>query len=104
MLAGMRLAWPIAREPEIRQHAERVALLSDEAVAADEALRVVDASVMPAIPRANTNLTCIMIAERVAAWMQTEAGAAPSRASAAVSAGGDERRADVEQALRYAAA
>ena len=36
-------------------------------------LRVVDASVMPTIPRANTNLTCIMIAERVARWMREEA-------------------------------
>jgi choline dehydrogenase len=34
-----------------------------------EGLRVVDASVMPNIVRANTNLTCIMIGERVAAWM-----------------------------------
>ena len=33
---------------------------------------VVDASVMPRIPRANTNLTCIMLAERVADWMRTE--------------------------------
>jgi choline dehydrogenase len=32
-------------------------------------LRVVDASVMPTIPSATPNLTCIMIAERVAAWM-----------------------------------
>ncbi len=32
-------------------------------------LRVVDASVMPTIPRATPNLTCIMIAERVAGWM-----------------------------------
>lgn len=31
-----------------------------------ESLRVVDASVMPTIPRANTNLTCMMIAEHVA--------------------------------------
>ena len=31
-----------------------------------EGLRVADASVMPNIPRANTNLTCIMIGERVA--------------------------------------
>src|SRR5271154_5292190 len=34
-----------------------------------EGLRVVDASVMPNIVRANTNLTCIMIGERVADWM-----------------------------------
>ncbi|MGH2585905.1 MAG: GMC oxidoreductase [Dehalococcoidia bacterium] len=37
-----------------------------------EGLRVADASVMPAIPRANTNLTCIMIGERVADWMKQE--------------------------------
>jgi choline dehydrogenase len=36
-------------------------------------LRVVDASVMPAIPRANINLTCIMIGEHVADWMRGEA-------------------------------
>jgi choline dehydrogenase len=35
-----------------------------------DGLRVVDASVMPNIPRANTNLTCIMIGERVADWMR----------------------------------
>ncbi len=35
-----------------------------------EGLRVVDASVMPNIVRANTNLTCIMIGERVAEWMR----------------------------------
>jgi choline dehydrogenase len=35
-------------------------------------LRVVDASVMPNLPRANTNLTCIMIGERVADWMRSE--------------------------------
>ncbi len=33
-------------------------------------LRIADASVMPTIPRANTNLTCIMIGERVAGWMR----------------------------------
>jgi choline dehydrogenase len=38
-----------------------------------EGLRVVDASIMPAIPRANTNLTCIMIGEKVADWMRQEA-------------------------------
>jgi choline dehydrogenase len=34
-----------------------------------EGLRVVDASVMPSIPSAPTNLTCIMLAERAAEWM-----------------------------------
>ena len=37
-----------------------------------EGLRVVDASIMPNISRANTNLTCIMIGERVADWMRDE--------------------------------
>jgi choline dehydrogenase len=35
-----------------------------------EGLWVVDASVMPNIVRANTNLTCIMIGERVADMMR----------------------------------
>ena len=43
-------------------------------------LHVVDASVMQAIPRANINLTCIMIGEHVAEWMRDE------RRQAAVSA------------------
>jgi choline dehydrogenase len=34
-----------------------------------EGLRAVDASVMPSIPSAPTNLTCVMLAERVAGWM-----------------------------------
>ena len=35
-------------------------------------LRVADASVMPTVPSANTNFPCIMIGERVAAWMRQE--------------------------------
>ena len=37
-----------------------------------ENLRVADASIMPTIPRANINLTCIMIGERVADWIREE--------------------------------
>lgn len=36
-------------------------------------LHVADASIMPTIPRANTNLTCIMLGERLAAWLDAEA-------------------------------
>jgi choline dehydrogenase len=36
-----------------------------------EGLHIVDASVMPSIPSATPNLTCIMIAERVAGWMDS---------------------------------
>ncbi len=38
-------------------------------------LVVADASIMPTVPRANTNLTSIMIGERVGEWLRTE----PSR-------------------------
>jgi choline dehydrogenase-like flavoprotein len=37
-----------------------------------ERLHVAGASVMPAIPSANTNLPTIMIAERVASWITAE--------------------------------
>jgi choline dehydrogenase len=37
-------------------------------------LRVADASVMPTIPRANTNLACIMIGERIADWLRVASG------------------------------
>jgi 5-(hydroxymethyl)furfural/furfural oxidase len=35
-----------------------------------EGLRVCDASVMPTIPSANTNLPTIMVAERISAWLR----------------------------------
>jgi choline dehydrogenase len=34
-----------------------------------QGLRVVDASAMPSVPRATPNLSCVMLAERVAEWM-----------------------------------
>ena len=36
-------------------------------------LYVADASIMPTVPSANTNLTCIMIGERFGEWMRTGA-------------------------------
>jgi choline dehydrogenase-like flavoprotein len=41
-----------------------------------EALRVVDMSITPEVPRANTNLTAIMLAERLAARLAAQLGAA----------------------------
>jgi choline dehydrogenase len=114
LVEGVRLAWRLAHEPEIARHVERVALLTDETMGSEEALRryvratvatqfhpcgtvrmgpaddpmavtdqycrvraipnlrVADASIMPTIPRANINLTCIMVGEHVADWMQGE--------------------------------
>ena len=37
-----------------------------------ERLVVADASIMPSVPRANTNLTCFMIGEKVGEWIRTE--------------------------------
>lgn len=56
----------------------RMGRAGDPLAVVDERLRVhgvdgvdvVDASVMPAIPSAPTNLTCVMLAERAAAWMR----------------------------------
>ena len=33
-------------------------------------LVVADASIMPFVPRANTNLTCIMIGEKIGEWLR----------------------------------
>ena len=114
LIAGVRLAWQTAHQPEIVRRTRRVALLSEETIGSDDAmasyvratvatqfhpcgtvrmgpaadpmavvdqhcrlrtirnLRVVDASVMPAIPRANINLTFIMVGEHVSDWMRDE--------------------------------
>ena len=114
LMAGVRLAWQIAHQPEITRHTQHVALLREETVSSDDALaayvratvstqfhpcgtarmgpagdpmavvdqrcqvpaipnlRVADASVMPTIPRANINLTCIMIGEHVSDWIRGE--------------------------------
>jgi len=37
-----------------------------------EQLVVADASIMPSVPRANTNLTCFMIGEKIGEWIRTE--------------------------------
>jgi len=34
-------------------------------------LVIADASIMPSVPRANTNLTCIMIGEKIGEWLRT---------------------------------
>jgi choline dehydrogenase-like flavoprotein len=38
-----------------------------------EGLRVIDASLMPTIPRGNTNIPTIMVAEKISAAMVQEA-------------------------------
>lgn len=37
-------------------------------------LVIADASITPAVPRANTNLTCIMIGEMIGEWIRTQPG------------------------------
>jgi len=44
-----------------------------------DGLIVADASIMPSVPRANTNLTTIMIGERIAAWLRDGHIEAPAR-------------------------
>jgi 5-(hydroxymethyl)furfural/furfural oxidase len=44
-----------------------------------EGLRVIDASIMPTIPRGNTNIPTIMVAEKLADAMLREISAASRR-------------------------
>src|SRR6185436_417513 len=39
LVEGVRLAWQLAHEPEIARHVERVALLTEETMGSEEALR-----------------------------------------------------------------
>jgi choline dehydrogenase len=48
---------------------ERAVVDAEGRVHGIDGLRVVDASIMPTSVRSNTNLTCVMLAERIAAWM-----------------------------------
>ena len=51
---------------------EEAMVLDWEEMTGSEALRVADASIMPDVIRANTNLTTIMIGERVADWIASD--------------------------------
>jgi len=62
---------PVATAPMGRAGDERAVVDQFCCVHGIADLRVVDASVMPTIPRANTNFPCMMIAERVADWMKS---------------------------------
>lgn len=48
-----------------------------------ESLRVIDASIMPAVPRANTHLTCVMLAELMADRLRGRRAVAESQAALA---------------------
>ena len=54
----------------------------DGAVLGYEALRVCDASVMPDLPKANTHLTTVAIAERLAVRLRSRPAGSPTWARA----------------------
>ena len=43
-----------------------------------EGLRVIDGSIMPEVPRANTHLSCLMIAEKMAESLKRRGPAGPT--------------------------
>ena len=63
--------WHVCGTCRMGPDADPLAVLDGECrVRGVPGLRVVDASVMPTIPRANTNLTTIAIAEKIADGMR----------------------------------
>ncbi len=63
---------PAGTAPMGRVDDERTVVDAHGRVHGIDALRVVDAAIMPTSVRSNTNLTCMMLAERIARWMERE--------------------------------
>jgi choline dehydrogenase len=64
--------WHAAGTARMGPASDRMAVVDEHCrVYGVAGLRVVDASVMPSIPRGTPNLTCIVIAERAAEWMSS---------------------------------
>jgi len=63
---------PAGTAPMGRSDDERAVVDAHGRVFGIDGLRVVDASIMPTSVRSNTNLTVIMMAERIASWMTTD--------------------------------
>jgi choline dehydrogenase-like flavoprotein len=71
--AGAVLAARLSEDPRMGPDGDAGAVVDQRGrVRGVDGLAVVDASIMPNVPRANTNLTCIMIGERVSDWVRAE--------------------------------
>ena len=71
--SGAVLAARLSEDPRMGPDGDAGAVVDQRGrVRGVDGLAVVDASIMPNVPRANTNLTCIMIGERVSDWMRAE--------------------------------
>ena len=71
LLANVSTAHHLAGTCKMGPASDRLAVVDQYCrVHGLQGLRVVDASVMPDVVRANTNATTIMIAERVADWIK----------------------------------
>ncbi|TML18044.1 MAG: hypothetical protein E6G39_03830 [Actinobacteria bacterium] len=68
---------PAGTAPMGRDNDARAVVDAHGRVHGIDGLRVVDASIMPTSVRSNTNLTVIMMAERIASWM-ANSGEGPS--------------------------